>query len=130
MIDSMTWRGGGFAGLIDDLVEDDDARGPEPDDDASLRVVLPFSTFQVTALLASPAVSGLQQCERCGGWFGVTFWACAACQNLRLAKAHRLRTGAGAVMTDSPPLPMRPTPHERDGRDQPPRPPARPHPNN
>ena len=28
-----------------------------------------------------------QQCDRCGGWFGLTAWTCSACQQL----AHYLR---------------------------------------
>ncbi|MFJ8982640.1 hypothetical protein [Streptomyces sp. NPDC102282] len=59
----------------------------------------------------APAVnSGQLQCDRCQGWFGFTGWTCSACQQLQ-----------GAV------LPMRPTPHERDGRTEPPPAPARPH---
>ncbi|MFJ1774981.1 hypothetical protein ACIOFQ_32850 [[Kitasatospora] papulosa] len=54
--------------------------------------------------------SGQLQCDTCGQWLGVTGWTCSACQQLQ-----------GAA------LPMRPTPHERDGRTDPPPAPARPH---
>jgi len=62
---------------------------------------------------AAPATtenSGQLQCDTCSGWFGFTGWTCPACQQLQ-------------GMT----LPMRPTPHERDGRTEPPPAPARPH---
>ncbi|WP_405669053.1 hypothetical protein OG379_41250 (plasmid) [Streptomyces sp. NBC_01166] len=54
--------------------------------------------------------SGQLQCDRCSQWFGFTGWTCSACQALGLTA-----------------LPMRPTPHERDGRTEPPPAPARPH---
>ncbi|MDX3433890.1 hypothetical protein PV664_33955 [Streptomyces sp. ME01-18a] len=53
--------------------------------------------------------SGQLQCDQCSGWFGFTGWTCPACKQLQGA------------------LPMRPTPHERDGRTEQPPPPARPH---
>lgn len=55
--------------------------------------------------------SGQLQCDRCQGWFGFTGWTCSACQQLQ-----------GAA------LPMRPSPHERDGRTETPPAPARLHP--
>lgn len=55
--------------------------------------------------------SGQLQCDMCSQWFGFTGWTCPACQALQ---------GAAA-------LPMRPTPHERDGRTEPSPAPARPH---
>ncbi|WLQ69193.1 MULTISPECIES: hypothetical protein [Streptomyces] len=55
--------------------------------------------------------SGTLQCDTCSGWFGFTGWTCPACKQLQ---------GAAA-------LPMRPTPHERDGRTEPSPAPARPH---
>ncbi|MGQ4459607.1 hypothetical protein [[Kitasatospora] papulosa] len=55
--------------------------------------------------------SGQLQCDTCSGWFGFAGWTCPACQQLQ---------GAAA-------LPMRPTPHERDGRTEPSPAPARPH---
>ncbi|MFF4249463.1 hypothetical protein ACFYY2_34115 [Streptomyces sp. NPDC001822] len=55
--------------------------------------------------------SGQLQCDRCSGWFGYTGWTCGAC------------LAVGAQMA----LPMRPTPHERDGRTEPSPAPARPH---
>ncbi|MEU9061720.1 hypothetical protein AB0D13_23375 [Streptomyces sp. NPDC048430] len=64
-------------------------------------------------LSAAPAPaenSGQLQCDRCQGWFGYTGWTCSACQALGMTA-----------------LPMRPTPHERDGRTEPPPAPARPH---
>ncbi|MFI6125372.1 hypothetical protein ACIBCU_37620 [Streptomyces sp. NPDC051064] len=63
--------------------------------------------------VAAPAPtesSGQLQCDVCSGWFGFTGWTCPACKQLQ----------GGA-------LPMRPTPHERDGRTEPPPAPARPH---
>ncbi|MEU8708686.1 hypothetical protein [Streptomyces sp. NPDC048565] len=54
--------------------------------------------------------SGQLQCDTCSGWFGFTGWTCPACKQLQ-----------GAA------LPMRPTPHERDGRTELPSEPARPH---
>ncbi|WP_329046680.1 hypothetical protein [Streptomyces sp. NBC_01422] len=54
--------------------------------------------------------SGELQCDQCSGWFGFTGWTCPACKQLQAAT-----------------LPMRPTPHERDGRTEQPPPPARPH---
>ncbi|MFJ8982579.1 hypothetical protein [Streptomyces sp. NPDC102282] len=54
--------------------------------------------------------SGQLQCDRCSGWFGFTGWTCPACQQLQ-----------GMA------LPMRPMPHERDGRTEPSPTPARPH---
>ncbi|MEV0874793.1 hypothetical protein AB0932_27455 [Streptomyces sp. NPDC006682] len=65
-------------------------------------------------LSAAPAPaenSGQIQCDQCGGWFGYVGWTCSACQALQ---------GAAA-------LPMRPSPHERDGRTEPSPAPARPH---
>ncbi|MEF9915692.1 hypothetical protein RJT17_37280 [Streptomyces sp. P5-A9] len=56
--------------------------------------------------------SGQLQCDQCSGWFGFTGWTCPACKQLQGA------------------LPMRPTPHERDGRTEQPPPPARPHTSN
>ncbi|GGZ18452.1 hypothetical protein [Streptomyces nitrosporeus] len=55
--------------------------------------------------------SGQLQCDTCGTWFGYAGWTCSACMALR---------GLAA-------LPMEPTPHERDGRTEPPPAPARPH---
>ncbi|MER5556342.1 hypothetical protein ABT001_32595 [Streptomyces sp. NPDC002793] len=61
---------------------------------------------------ASASVESNQlQCDRCQGWFGYTGWTCPAC------------LAVGAQMA----LPMRPTPHERDGRTEPSPAPARPH---
>lgn len=54
--------------------------------------------------------SGQLQCDTCSGWFGYTGWTCPACKQLQ-----------GMA------LPMRPTPHERDGRTEPSPAPARPH---
>ncbi|WP_331734745.1 hypothetical protein [Streptomyces sp. NBC_00887] len=63
--------------------------------------------------VSAPAAteSNTLQCDRCQGWFGYTGWTCSAC------------LAVGAQMA----LPMRPTPHERDGRTEPPPAPARPH---
>lgn len=58
----------------------------------------------------APESNGTVQCDQCGGRFGYTGWTCDACKQLR-----------GAA------LPMRPTPHERDGRTEQPSEPARPH---
>ncbi|MFB8030614.1 MULTISPECIES: hypothetical protein [unclassified Streptomyces] len=55
--------------------------------------------------------SGQLQCDRCSVWFGFTGWTCPAC------------LAVGAHMA----LPMRPMPHERDGRTEPSPAPARPH---
>ncbi|MFD6275056.1 hypothetical protein ACFWFI_05710 [Streptomyces sp. NPDC060209] len=54
--------------------------------------------------------SNTLQCDTCSGRFGFTGWTCPACKALGLLT-----------------LPMRPTPHERDGRTEPPPAPARPH---
>jgi hypothetical protein len=112
-------------GLIDDLEREDDDLGPEPDESEGLflRVLIPRAARSVgtASHRLTPYGSGGLQCDTCGGWFGVTFWRCGACaaisarQRLAFASAQRQ------------PLPTRPTPHERDGRDQPPAP-ARPHP--
>ncbi|MGW2706905.1 hypothetical protein [Streptomyces sp. NPDC001340] len=111
-------------GLIDDLERQDDDLGPEPDESEHqyLRVLLPYTPHAAGTAptrLAPHGNSGLQ-CDTCGGWFGVTFWTCSACAALGACARP-------AVMENRPPLPMRPTPHERDGRDQPPAP-VRPHP--
>ncbi|MGW2826382.1 hypothetical protein ACWC24_36165 [Streptomyces sp. NPDC001443] len=107
-----------FGGLIDDLDREDNERGPEPDktEGLHLRVVIPLVA---PAHRLSPHGSGGMQCDTCGGWFGVTFWTCQAC-----AATSALARLVHAQ--DRPPLPMRPTPHERDGRQQPAAP-ARPH---
>ncbi|MFM9812816.1 hypothetical protein ACKI16_30415 [Streptomyces scabiei] len=110
-------------GLIDDLEREDDERGPEPDETEALhlRILIPYASHGagIERQPLAPHGGGLQ-CDTCGGWFGVTFWTCSACQ----------ATGAWRhepVAEERPPLPIRPTPHERDGRDQPPAP-VRPHP--
>jgi len=61
------------------------------------------------ATASAPAESNQLQCDRCQGWFGYTGWTCPAC------------LAVGAQMA----LPMRPTPHERDGRTEPSPAPAR-----
>ncbi|KNE83372.1 hypothetical protein AB0B04_19545 [Streptomyces xinghaiensis] len=129
MIDSMTRPGTvvTVAGLIEDLEGEDDRRGPEQDETENLwfRVILPHRSH-----LAPYDGAGLQQCAACGGYFGVTFWTCDACQNLSCRLVGSSWTGAPRrkpLMAGRPPLPVRPTPHERDGRTQHPEP-ARPHP--
>ncbi|GGZ29531.1 hypothetical protein [Streptomyces nitrosporeus] len=67
-------------------------------------------TDEAPQTLAAPLSNSGQQCDTCGTWFGYAGWTCAACQQLQ-----------GAA------LPMRPTPHERDGRTEPTPEPARPH---
>ncbi|MGP4004000.1 hypothetical protein [Streptomyces sp. 8N706] len=141
MITSMTSPARLSGGIIDDLEREDDRRGPERDETDQLcsirvrqphpgqdravdigRIVLPGN---LRAGIASHA-SGGQQCAICQGWFGVTVWTCPACQSI----GYRLTSTGQAeqvVMEDRPPLPMRPTPHERDGREQSPSE-ARPHP--
>ncbi|MGW6684281.1 hypothetical protein ACWGBO_31050 [[Kitasatospora] papulosa] len=51
------------------------------------------------------------QCDQCQGWFGFTGWTCPACKQLQVDAA----------------LPVRSTPHERDGRTEQPSAPARLH---
>lgn len=112
-------------GLIDDLERKDDDLGPEPDETEGclfLRGVVPYVARGAGTGLHRlvPHGNGGLQCDTCGGWFGVTFWTCPAC----------LATGAWqrhAVMEERTRLPLRPTPHERDGRSQSPEP-ARSHP--
>ncbi|MGW0653732.1 hypothetical protein ACWD4T_33960 [Streptomyces umbrinus] len=111
-------------GLIEDLEREDDDLGPEPDESEQqfLRVLLPYTPHAAgtgVVRLAPHGTSG-NQCDTCGGWFGVTFWTCGACQAIPV---H----GQQAVMAGRPLLPVRPQPHERDGRGQPPAP-VRPHP--
>ncbi|MZE76774.1 hypothetical protein [Streptomyces xinghaiensis] len=127
MIDSMARPGTVVtAGLIEDLESEDDRRGPERDetDSLSFRVILPHRRSR------APYGGSGQQCDICGGYFGVTFWTCSACQNLGYRLSGNGRAGGARrtpVMEERPPLPVRPTPHERDGRAQNPEP-ARPHP--
>ncbi|MFF9690520.1 hypothetical protein [Streptomyces sp. NPDC014623] len=119
-----------FRELVEQLVADGDDRAavagrrarrtlaemaPGYDRQPVLLLTRPFE-FRATdtapqSLPAPPSNSGGLQCDRCQGWFGVTGWTCAAC------------LAVGARMT----LPMRPTPHERDGRTEPTPAPARPH---
>ncbi|MGW1620965.1 hypothetical protein [Streptomyces sp. NPDC002172] len=68
-------------GLIDDLEREDNERGPEPDETEGrlLRLVIPTGAGQVRL----PLNGGGLQCADCGGWFGVTFWLCDACKDLR-----------------------------------------------
>lgn len=112
-------------GLIDGLEREDDDLGPEPDESENLflRVLIPHTARSagITPHHLAPHGSGGLQCDTCGTWFGVTFWTCAACAAIR-AQLRLPVTSQGRQ-----PLPTRPTPHERDGRDQPPAP-ARPHP--
>lgn len=121
-------------GIIEDWEREDDGLGPEPDESEHqfLRVLVPYTPHAAGTALTrlAPHGNGQLQCAVCSGWFGVTFWTCSACQKLgyRLtdsgwATGARRRT----VMAERPLLPMRPTPHERDGRDQPAAP-VRPHP--
>ncbi|MFK0112506.1 hypothetical protein [Streptomyces sp. NPDC091217] len=69
-------------GLIDDLEREDNERGPEPDETEGqlLRLVIPHTSAGQVRL---PLNGGGSQCAVCGGWFGVTFWTCDACQSLR-----------------------------------------------
>ncbi|WP_405535411.1 hypothetical protein OG426_55675 (plasmid) [Streptomyces canus] len=112
-------------GLIDDLEREDDDLGPEPDESEGLclKVLIPRAARSAgtASRRLTPHGSGGLQCDTCGGWFGVTFWTCGACTAIR-AQLRLALTSQGRQ-----PLPTRPTPHERDGRDQPPAP-ARPHP--
>ncbi|MEW2497542.1 hypothetical protein AB0942_29005 [Streptomyces nodosus] len=95
MIDSMTrpvpqpW-----AGIIDDLEREDDDLGFEPDEtEERLWVRIPSVSGDTTVGVhrLAPHSSGLQQCDVCGGWFGVTFWTCPACQVLgQLPVAERM----------------------------------------
>ncbi|MCX4919948.1 hypothetical protein [Streptomyces sp. NBC_00687] len=87
MIDSMTWLEPVHAGLFDEMEDEDNARGPEPDDDAFLRAVVPVPTHGTATPLA-PTGAGQLQCANCSGWFGVTFWVCAACQSLGYRLPH------------------------------------------
>jgi hypothetical protein len=122
-------------GIIEDLEREDDDLGPEPDESEHqfLRVLLPYTPHAagtVPTRLAPHGNSGLQ-CDNCRGWFGVTLWTCPACQNLgyRLTGVDWVASEQrrNAVMTQ-PQLPMRPTPHERDGQGQEAPEPVRPHP--
>ncbi|WP_370270837.1 hypothetical protein [Streptomyces sp. V4I8] len=112
-------------GLIDELEREDDDLGPEPDEGESLFLagVLAYAARPAGTVShrMAPHGSGGLQCDICSGWFGVTFWTCPACAAI---SAWQRPVSASE---ERRPLPMRPTPHERDGRDQPP-PPARPHP--
>ncbi|MFI1293368.1 hypothetical protein ACH4VM_33825 [Streptomyces sp. NPDC020792] len=74
-------------GLIDDLEREDDERGFEPDETEGqfLRVLIPHGlqgSVGTGPKLPSPHGSGQWQCDRCGGWFGVSYWTCNACQAL------------------------------------------------
>ncbi|MCX4598337.1 hypothetical protein OG819_55360 [Streptomyces sp. NBC_01549] len=122
-------------GIIEDWEREDDDLGPEPDESEHqfLRVLLPYTPHAAGTVPArlAPHGNGQLQCAVCSGWFGVTLWTCSACQKLgyRLTDSD-WRAGArrrNAVMTQ-PQLPMRPTPHERDGQGQEPPEPVRPHP--
>ncbi|MEY9997315.1 hypothetical protein ABIE67_009434 [Streptomyces sp. V4I8] len=114
-----------LAGLFEDMEREDNGRGPEPDETEGqfLRVVMPYAAHgaSIDLLPLAPHGSGGQQCDTCGGWFGVTFWTCPACA------AYAVWQQPARMEDERPPLPMRPTPHERDGRDHPPAP-VRPHP--
>ncbi|MGV9342859.1 hypothetical protein [Streptomyces sp. NPDC003688] len=70
-------------GLIDDLEDEDNDQGFERDEtEGRLRVLIPASTRAAALGARAPRNSGLWQCDRCGGWFGVTSWTCSACQQL------------------------------------------------
>ncbi|MFI8008279.1 hypothetical protein [Streptomyces sp. NPDC086010] len=74
-------------------------------------VLCGFWTCRCGGVAPAPVESsGQLQCDTCGTWFGYAGWTCSACAQLR-----------GAA------LPMRPTPHERDGRTEQPSETARPH---
>ncbi|MFE5199920.1 hypothetical protein ACFQ93_40515 [Streptomyces sp. NPDC056601] len=111
-------------GIIEELEREDNERGPEPDEGEGLllRVLVPPNprAAGTDPSCLAPYGNGGVQCDHCGGWFGVTFWTCPACQSIALWERQ-------VLMEDRPQLPLRPTPHERDGRDQAPAP-ARPHP--
>ncbi|MYV42993.1 hypothetical protein GT030_30040 [Streptomyces sp. SID1328] len=68
------------AGIIDDIEREDDRKGYEPEEATGhpLREVIPGPRARLLPLHDS----GQMQCDYCGGWFGVTFWTCSACQSL------------------------------------------------
>lgn len=97
-----------LGGLIEDLVREDNDRGPEPEPDTgegSIRTLIPY-TPQVAQIAAiapdrAPFAGGGLQCDNCGGWFGVTFWTCGAC---RAIAARQVET----LMDDNRQLPLHP----------------------
>ncbi|MEW2134627.1 hypothetical protein AB0898_29930 [Streptomyces sp. NPDC005435] len=106
--------------LIDDLEDEDNDQGFERDEtEGRLRVLIPASARAAALGARAPRNNGLWQCDRCGGWFGVTSWTCSACQQL---------ASLVPAFEDRPPLPIRPKPHERDGRQDSPDTGGRPHP--
>ncbi|MFH8736858.1 hypothetical protein [Streptomyces sp. NPDC017964] len=110
-------------GIFEEWEREDNERGPEPDEGEGLflRVFVPPAPRAAGIDLGclAPNGSGGLQCDQCGNWFGVTFWTCSACKSIAMWER--------VLMEERPQLPLRPTPHERDGRDQAPAP-ARPHP--
>ncbi|WP_345045715.1 hypothetical protein [Streptomyces sannanensis] len=84
-------------GLIEDLEREDNEKGYEPDETEGRypRLLILFTVRGATTLPAlQPHGNGGQwQCDRCGGWFGVTYWTCNACQALGqlIAAARKVR---------------------------------------
>ncbi|MEV0324579.1 hypothetical protein ACIBKX_40305 [Streptomyces sp. NPDC050658] len=72
-------------GLFEDWEGEDDDLGPMPDETEGRfeRIVISSSVGPGRAPLALRS-SGLQQCDNCGAWLGVTAWTCPACT----AKGH------------------------------------------
>lgn len=82
-------------GLIDNLEHEENERGPEPDESEGqfLRVLIPHVGVGTSLHPLAPRGSGRMQCDRCGGWFGVTFWTCGTCQALSRLTAAAQRNG-------------------------------------
>ncbi|MER5362452.1 hypothetical protein [Streptomyces sp. NPDC002785] len=93
-----------FNQLVRSLVIDGDRRAELGGRRArrTLAEMTPGYTRQPVLLLTrplpvTPSGNGNQQCDQCGGWFGVTSWTCSACQNLgRVAAVPPIRTAPPA----------------------------------
>ncbi|MGX1540872.1 hypothetical protein ACWIGC_28635, partial [Streptomyces diastaticus] len=85
------------AGLYEDMEDQDNELGPEPDEtEGSQRLVQRV----VIPTVSNPTATPLQQCARCGGWFGFMSWYCSACRNLALVTG---RAGNGAALAADDP---------------------------